>query len=83
LRDNDRFQDGDAEIFDRVLNHPNTKLILIGHNHKFYLHKKDDATASQVEVPRVEGKNWLLFEVAPTELKMQKTEGNSTKEYDL
>ncbi|MNS87703.1 hypothetical protein D3C72_1216540 [compost metagenome] len=84
LRDPDRFKGTDKEIFERVLSHPNAKLVLNGHNHSFNLVRKNSLyAADQIEVPRVEGKNWMLIEIAPAETKMQKAVGQQFQEYAL
>ena|GEM_PF-825786 len=84
LRDPERFKGEDKEIFERVLTHANTKLVMNGHNHVFNLMRRNTLySADQIEVPRVEGKNWLLIEIGPADMKMQKAVGQQFQEFAL
>jgi len=61
LRDSDRYYDGVSRIFDQVIRHSQTQMIINGHNHA-YRYLMDHGTV-MLEADRVEGVRWLILEI--------------------
>lgn len=78
LTDGDRFSSRD---FAEVLDASRVQMVISGHNHIFRI--DEELSVLQLHVPRVEGNNYLIFEISPMLKTVQKVEDNRVEEFQL
>lgn len=69
LRDQERFEGLEAQIFNSVITNSKVQMVLNGHNHVFQYHL--DSGTVMLQSPRVEGVRWLLLEIQGDDLVIQ------------